>query len=414
LLALLHADPASAAPWCGTAGSDDRPPAVAGPQVRLVYVIPSDGADNSATVLPQMSADVDAIEAWWQAQDPTRTPRFDRAAFACGAQADVELLRMSQTAAQLSVTDTTFETVANAVTGLDGLGPHYKYLVYYDGALDTTKLCGQGGGFYDGPGVAIVFVGACAGEPSAAVAAHELLHAMGALPSPGPQHSCGAEDSAHACDSSQDIMWPFATLVPLTSLLLDVNRDDYYAHSGAWADLQDTRFLRRLDAQGSLALTLNGSGSVVSDIPGVSCTATCATQWDTGSGVTLTATPAGGQRFVRWGGSCAGSGPAPECKVSVAQATQITALFGPPTYALRVSVAGKGTVRSGSGRVSCPARCLAAVPSYAATSLVARPAQGWRFKSWSGTCRGTRPVCTLPMRKASTARATFARAKKAS
>ncbi len=376
-----------------------------------MYVIPSDGADRSASVVPQISADVDAIEAWWQSQDSTRTPRFDRAVFACGAQADVELLRMQQSSAQLSVTDTTWDTIANAVTGLDGSVPHYKHLVYYDGPLDTDRLCGQGGGIYDGPGVAVVYVGACDGEPSAATAAHELLHAMGAVPSPGPQHSCGAEDPAHACDSNVDIMWPFATLVPFSSLILDVNRDDYYAHSGTWIDIQDTRFLRRLDAQGSLALTLTGTGSVSSDIPGVSCATTCATQWDTGTSVTLTATPAAGQRFVRWGRGCAGSGPAPACTVSVAQATQVSALFGPPTYGLRIAVSGKGTVRGGSGRLSCPSRCVVALPSYTATNIVAAPAKGWRFKAWSGTCRGTRPVCTLPMKKASTARATFARRK---
>ena len=225
------------------------------------------------TVVPQISADVDEIEAWWQGQDPTRSPRFDRAAFSCGPQADVELLRMQQTAAQLSVTETTWETIADAVTGLDGVVPHYKYLVYYDGPLDTDRICGQGGGVYDGPGVAVVYVATCAGEPSAATAAHELLHSMGAVPSPGPQHSCGSEDSAHACDSNLDIMWPFATLVPFSSLVLDVNRDDYYAHAGTWIDIQDTRFLRHLDAQGSLALALSGTGSVLSDIPGVSCAA---------------------------------------------------------------------------------------------------------------------------------------------
>jgi hypothetical protein len=365
-------------------------------------------------VVPQISADVDEIEAWWQGQDPARSPRFDRAAFACGPQADVELLRMQQTAAQLSVTETTWETIADAVTGLDGVGPHYKYLVYYDGPLDTDRICGQGGGAYDGPGVAVVYVATCTGEPSAATAAHELLHAMGAVPSPGPQHSCGAEDTAHACDSNLDIMWPFATLVPFSSLVLDVNRDDYYAHSGTWTDIQDTRFLRHLDAQGSLALALSGTGSVLSDIPGVSCAASCATQWDTGTTVTLTATPSGGQRFVRWGGGCAVAGPAPACTVSIAQATQVSALFAPPTYGLRVAVSGKGTVRGGAGRVSCPSRCVAALPSYEAARIVATPAKGWRFKSWTGTCRGTRTTCTLPMKKASTARAVFARLKKAS
>jgi hypothetical protein len=407
---LGYADASAAAPWCGTVGSDDRAPAVAGPQIRLVYVVPSDGEDRSSTIVPQMSADVDAIEAWWQAQDPTRTARFDRALFPCGAQADVELLRMQQSGSQLQPTEGRFDAIVDAVTGLDGLSPYFKYVVYYDGPLEDTDLCGQGGGLPDGPGVAIVYVDTCTGEPSATVAAHELLHAMGALPRSGPQHSCGVDDYAHACDSNTDVMWPFATLVPLSSLILDVNRDDYYGHSGAWDDVQDSRWLRHLDAQTPLTVSFQGRGTVVSDIPGVLCTATCTTQWDTGSTVSLSATPGAGQRLVRWGGSCSGS--APSCTVSLAQAMQVSALFAPPTFGLRVAVSGRGTVRGGAGQVTCPARCVAAVPSYTPARLVATPAKGWRFKAWAGACRGTRPTCSLPMRKAATVRAAFARVKR--
>jgi hypothetical protein len=238
------------------------------------------------------------------------------------------------------------------------------------------------------------------------IAAHELLHAMGAVPEQGPPHPCSAEDTAHACDSNLDIMWPFATLVPLSQLVLDVNRDDYYGHSGAWEDMQDSGWLRHLEAQTPLTVALQGAGTVTSNIPGVACSATCTTQWDTGSGVTLTATPGPGQRLIRWGGACAGTS---SCSVTLAQATTASALFAPSTFALRVAVSGKGVIRDGSGRVSCPARCWAAVPSYTATRLAATPAKGWRFKSWSGACRGARPTCTVGMAKASTVRATFAK-----
>ncbi len=231
-----------------------------------------------------MSADVDAIEAWWQSQDPTRSPRFDRAAFACGAQADVELLRMQQTAAQLSVTDTTFETrrgrghragrrrAALQVPRLLRRAARHDRAVRPGWRVSTTGPVSRSSTSAPAP--------ASRARPSRPTSS---CTPWAPLPSPGPQHSCGVEDPAHACDSNLDIMWPFATLVPFSSLLLDVNRDDYYAHSGTWVDIQDTRFLRRLDAQGSLALTLSGTGSVVSDIPGVSCATTCATQWDTGS-----------------------------------------------------------------------------------------------------------------------------------
>jgi hypothetical protein len=409
LLGAGFSSSAQAATWCGTVATDDRPATVGGRQVRIVYAIPSDGADRSATVVPQLSADVDAIEGWWQSQDATRTVRFDRTAFTCGLQADVELLRLTQTAAQLQPTDGRFEAVADAVTALDGDSSFLKYLVYYDGPSADNNLCGQGGGFFDGPGVAIVYVGSCSGEPSVVVAAHELLHAMGALPGPGPPHACTESNGgdAHACDANLDLMWPFATLVPLSQLILDVNRDDYYAHAGSWPDMQDSGWLRHLDAQSALTVALQGRGAVTSNLPGVACTASCTTEWDTGSSVTLTATPAAGQKLAGWaGGGCTGTST---CTVTLTQATQVGVLFGPPTFALRVGLTGRGVVRGAAGRVACPSRCAVAVPSYTATRLVATPRAGWRFKSWSGACRGTRPTCTVPMRKAISVRAVFAR-----
>jgi hypothetical protein len=405
---LVPAAPALAAPWCGTVGTEDRPATVGGAQVRVIYAIPSDGEDRSATIVPQLSADVDAIEDWWRGQDPTRTARFDRAPFPCGLQADVQLFRATQTAEQLRLEDRRFEMLADAITTLDSFSPFYKYLVYYDGPLESDRLCGQGGGFFDGPGVAIVYLGSCAGEPSVVIAAHELIHSMGMLPRSGPPHAC-PESPGHACDTQSDIMWPFATLVPLSSLLLDVNRDDYYGHAGGWEDLQDSRWLRHLDAQVPLALTLQGTGSVVSDVPGIDCSASCASEWDAGSAVVLAATATPNQRFVGWSGACAGS--APSCSVSLAQPAAVTALFAPLTFGLRVTIAGKGTVRSAFGEVACPGRCRVAVSSYTPIRLTAKPAKGWRFKTWSGACRGTRASCALPMTAAAQARAVFARAK---
>ncbi len=405
---LVPAAPALAAPWCGTVGTEDRPATVGGAQVRVIYAIPSDGEDRSATIVPQLSADVDAIEDWWRGQDPTRIARFDRAPFPCGLQADVQLFRTTQTAEQLRPADRRFEMLADAITALDNFSPFFKYLVYYDGPLESDRLCGQGGGFFDGPGIAIVYVASCAGEPTSVVAAHELIHAMGMLPRSGPPHAC-PDTPGHACDAQSDIMWPFATLVPLSSLLLDVNRDDYYGHSGGWEDLQDSRWLRHLDAQVPLALTLRGTGSIVSDVPGVECSASCSSEWDAGGTVTLAATPSGNQRFVSWSGACTGASPT--CSVSLTQPAAVTALFAPLTFGLRVTIAGKGTVLSLSGEVACPGRCRVAVSSYTPIRLTAKPARGWRFKAWSGACRGTRASCTLPMTAGAQARAVFARAK---
>jgi List-Bact-rpt repeat protein len=408
LVATGFASPARAATWCGSAATTDRPEqASAGYSIHLVYAIPSDGTDRLATLASAMQTDAETTDQWWRREDPTRAPRFDTFAFACGTQLDITTLRLPQSGAELDPIDGRFLKIYQSLQAPTLLlSPYEKTVVYYDGpdSQGRPTVCGEGGG-----PVAFVYVNACEGVPNDAIIAHELIHSLGAVPSGAP-HNCPPPDDGHTCDNTVDIMYPFADDSNLFALLLDPGRDDYYGHSGSWLDVQDSEYLVRLDQQTPLQLTVQGAGHVTSDIPGVDCTAACSTRWNTGTALALRATPAAGQRFVRWSGGCAG--PTPQCNVSLAQATQVTGLFAPETYALRVSVTGKGVVRGGAGQVECPTFCRVSLESYTPTRLVAKAAKGWRFKAWSGTCSGTRATCTLPMRKASSARATFVRVKK--
>ena len=75
----------------------------------------------------------------------------------------------------------------------------------------------------------------------------------------------------------------------------------------------------------NLALTIAGSGSVVSQPAGISCTTSCSTDFSAGTNLSLTATPATNQRFVGWGGACAGS--AAVCSVTMSQVRAVSAEF---------------------------------------------------------------------------------------
>ena len=375
-----------------------------------IYAIPSDGVDRlSAVVGTQMQTDFELIDGWWRGQDPTRTPRFDTLGFACGQQLDISLVQLNATAADLQPIESRFDRI---VAGLDAAGfssPVTKYLVYYDGPNDGSNVCGEGAGSADAEGVAIVFVNSCAGVPSSVVAAHELLHALGALPEPGPPHACPG-DAGHPCDSQFDVLYPYTDATPLSGLTLDFGHDDYYAHSGSWFDIQDSRWLRHLDTPPvHLSVLIRGVGTVTSDVPGISCTASCESDWDANQPVALSAVPGPGMRFVRWSGACASTF---DCSVDLASATTVTALFAPETFALTISVTGHGGVRTSSSAATCAARCRLAVVSYDAVSLRAVPNVGWRFSRWAGACHGTRATCSLPMTGAAGARAIFVERKK--
>jgi Divergent InlB B-repeat domain len=398
------AGPAEAAPWCGSAATQDRPPAVTGSFVHVVYAFPNDGADRSGEVLPVIAADVEQIESWWRGQDPIRLPRFDVTPFPCGLQPDLTVLRLPQSAGQLASGPRTSLMVGSL--GAAGLGSTFgKYLVYYDGPVLAANVCGQAGRSADsGPSYAFVYLAACAGVPPSTTAAHELLHALGALPA-GATHPC-PNDDGHPCDSQQDVLYPRASGAALEQLVLDVGRDDYYGHAGSWFDLQDSLWVRKLDAQVTLTVSVTGGGRVVSLQPGPECTATCSAEWDAGTRIILQPVAGAGRRFVHWSGACRGSG---QCELSLAASAAASAFFAPARFRLAVSVAGRGVVRSSPAGLTCRPRCAATFTSYRGVRLQARPAKGWRFARWTGACAGTRRTCIVPMTAAAAARATFAR-----
>jgi uncharacterized repeat protein (TIGR02543 family) len=69
-----------------------------------------------------------------------------------------------------------------------------------------------------------------------------------------------------------------------------------------------------------------GIGTVTSNPSGISCGADCSEVYNSGTVVTLTATPAAGDSFAGWSGACTGTG---SCQVTMTQARSVTATFNP-------------------------------------------------------------------------------------
>lgn len=409
--ALWGAPGAFAAGWCGTGESPaDLQDVVTGPQIHAIYATPSDGADTFATVAPRLADDLASITTWWQGQDSTRIPRIDDAPFNGVTCADISFVRLPDPASKWAGmgAGAAFSLIGSDLFGLGFDSPYKKYYVYFDGPSVEADVCGTGSGtFSSGPSFAVVWLAGCPDVPTDAVGAHELLHALGALPSGAP-NACTATtnplgafpDLGHPCDSATDLLYPVTTGQPLSSLVLDYNHDDYYAHSGTWIDLQDSAWLHRIDVP-QLALTVNisGVGSVESDQPGLVCTATCTTQWDPGSPITLNPLATRQTHFIGWRGACTGNQP---CFITLATPMTVTAMFGPARIAANVSETGKG-------RVACSPACSHNL--LAGTSLLLRavPAKGWKFVRWSGACKGTHPTCRPSTNYAFSAHATFAK-----
>ena len=281
-----------------------------------------------------------------------------------------------------------------------------KYIVYYDAPVDDDDICGQGGSDPSGFGLAVVYYRSCVGVSTAAVGVHELLHALGAVPRGAPNH-CPDENDSHVCDDPNDLMYPTTDLVPLSSKTLDPGRNDYYGHGGAWLDTQDSAWLVRLDSQAPFTLSVSGSGSVAADVPGLLCTETCTTTWNSGTRLALQAIPTPGAKLVRWGSACVG---AAGCAVTVAPGASVSALFAPAAFRLSVVISGRGAVRSSTAGITCRPRCAASFPSFSPVTLTAAAAKGWKFRTWRGGCGGSKRTCRVPMTAATSARAVFVRA----
>jgi hypothetical protein len=396
---------AAATAWCGQASQADRVPnGIAGNPIHWVYLIPSDGADNLGAIASVMQADAEQIDAWWRGQDATRTPRNDIATFSCGPQLDITTVRSNLSSAQLMPLGARFGGIV-ATLEQAGLSSRFtKYLVYFDGPLSDANVCGQGAGTGSGFGVAVVYYRACTGVSIAAVAVHEFVHTLGAVPRGAP-NMC-SDDSGHVCNAQEDLMYPSVGGDALSSKVLDVGRDDYYGHSGGWSDTQDSAWLVRLDGQLPLAVTISGSGSVTADVPGLRCGVSCTTTWNSAQRLALAAIPNIGARFVRWRGACSG---ADICSLTVSPGAAVTAIFEPISFRLTVAVSGRGAVRSSRPGITCRPRCAASFTSFSPVRLTATPAKGWKLRSWSGACRGSKKTCTVPMNAAASARATFVR-----
>ena len=117
-----------------------------------------------------------------------------------------------------------------------------------------------------------------------------------------------------------------------------------------------------------------------------------------GTAVTLTATPAAGQRFVGWSGDTAAT--TGSIAIVVTRARTLVATFEPIAYTLTLTKAGSGTL------VRTPD--LASYPENASVRIAARPALGYRFQGWSGDTTAKDTSLVLVMNRNRSLTATFA------
>ncbi|MFH1111890.1 MAG: InlB B-repeat-containing protein, partial [Patescibacteria group bacterium] len=144
----------------------------------------------------------------------------------------------------------------------------------------------------------------------------------------------------------------------------------------------------------SVSKNIASAGTVTSNIGGINCGLTCASNPITsGSSVSLIATPASGYTFTSWSdgtgsaASCNGRIDA-SCIFDITANSSITANFQPLSYTLTATFSGSGSI-TGVG-INCGSDCSESYVPNTPVTLTATPASGYTLISWSGGgCSGT-------------------------
>jgi Divergent InlB B-repeat domain len=294
----------------------DRPDDVAGPQVHVIYALPSDGADRALDQSGTLDGSVASWNAWLATQTGGRNFRLDTS----NRGLDITFVRLAQTDAQIEANGVyARDELERQLHGLGFNQPQKIYAVYYDGRHSFT--CGDGPwppdlpgnvvalylhGLYSGPRPCDTNPWGSVGRPGYLEFAmvHEVVHALGFVPTCAPHHT----RRGHVSDSPSDLM--YAGSAPWSPTTLDVGHDDYYnAHIQGCPDLSDSPYLVSLH---SVSVSVTGPGKVASSPAGIDCPDACTGTFP--GSVTLTATPSAGAVFDGWAGAC--SGTTPTCVIS--------------------------------------------------------------------------------------------------
>ena len=148
-----------------------------------------------------------------------------------------------------------------------------------------------------------------------------------------------------------------------------------------------------------------GNGLVTSAPTGIACGGDCAASFDSGTTLTLTASPVGASTFAGWSGACVGTEP---CTLLIDRVRFVTATFSRITYPLTVNRSGAGTIVSEPTGLYCGTACSASFDAGALVTLTATADVGNTFVGWAGSCTGM-GACSVPMNSPKTVLATFRR-----
>ena len=221
------------------------------------------------------------------------------------------------------------------------------------------------------------------------------------------------QSSAAGIDCGADCieLYPHNTSVTLTAT---PNGGTFVAWLGACegqgnpctVSLQDRTSVVAEFSRQPLSVAVNDAtlGSIASSPTGIACPNDCDETFNTGTTVTLTATPVETASFSHWTGACTGS--TLTCAVTMNQTKEVGAVFVPrPRLTITLAGIAGGRVTSSPAGIDCGETCEALFARNSSVTLTATETDDY-IVNWSGACWGS-STCSLYMSGDLSVTATF-------
>ncbi len=251
----------------------DRPDDVPGPQIHVMYVLPSDGTDRELDTDGTLKNTVESFQTWLAGKTGGRPFRADT----FQGSLDISFFQLSRADDEIaSFGAFVRDEIENETEAAGFDDPNTIYAVYYDGT--STFSCGGGAwpptlvgnvaamylnGLPDEsvPCSSNSFAGP--GEPPTYLEfgmLHEVMHTLGFAPACAPHHW----RAGHVSDTADDLMWAgddFWAPSGWANVLLDSGNDDYYRHSNPGClDLDENAYLEAVVAPTPPPADFDGDG----------------------------------------------------------------------------------------------------------------------------------------------------------
>jgi hypothetical protein len=202
-------------------GTPPSSPATPGPEVHVVHAVPA-GADPVSGIVAAIRHEIGLIDRWYRAQTKGFGPRWDRT-----TSGDVRVQTVSLSLTRRQIEAASAAVITDSIISTLRLGTDELAVVYLDAA---AIACG-----YSQGQVAVMMMRTCSIYPQTTtiafpygatyLVAHELTHAMGAVPACAPNYIPGG----HVGNDNRDLLYEGGPR-DWSNLRLDPGRDDYYGH----------------------------------------------------------------------------------------------------------------------------------------------------------------------------------------